>query len=169
MSPNESTEAREVAYNRAVGAFLLRKLRTAPPAVFTSARRPKEAARALASVEAVLLEMTEGVSLEEALAGRTKDEQNVPTVEVFDRDDVTEFRALARESQAHHRGMAASLRAGRANIIAHAEDASEANRWVTQSIAHHIEAEQAAAAEVARYDALLASADSSWRFELLPS
>ncbi len=169
MNPNESTQAREVAYNRAVGKYLLGKLRAAPPAALANARRPEQAARALASIEAVLLKMTEGESLESALAGREKDKQSAPEVDVLDRDDVAELRALARESQVHHQAMLVSVRASRARIVGRAKDPAEAERWVDLTVHYHREAARASGEDVDMYDAMLRSGASSWRCEPRPS
>jgi hypothetical protein len=165
MNTTQSSDTLDAAYNRAVGAFLLNELCAAPPAALANARRPQAAARALASIEAVLLKMTEGASLEDALAARKQDRQHAPTTEVLDRDDVAELRALAVASQEHHRQMGGHVALGRDRILARAEDPDDAGRSVDTTVDYHRRAERASGEEVEKYDAMLRSDAASWRLE----
>lgn len=166
MNANESTEAREVAFHRAAGKFLLNKLRTAPPASLANARRPEVAARALASMESVLLKMTEGISLEDARAQVDRDDatdDGIPMVEVFDPDDVAEFRAMEVESGAHQRKVLDHFRRGRDRALADAKERAATEAQLDEIEAHAMRAIAQAAAAVAEYDQMLADpAGTCW-------
>ena len=152
-----------------VAEWLLRLAREQLTAALMTARHPDVAAGAVASIEAVLLSVSGGASLDEALARELSHLPNIDdAVQVLDRKDVEELRAIADDSREHHRKMVSSLHRDRESIIARAKDPAEAALWVETTIKHE-EGVHAAAAEVAMYDGLLASRASSWRFEPRPS